>query len=97
MCVHTRETSKRASSTPADGTDENTRAGVDDRAAAVTLARVLATGRNTGADHRVVDLLGGCVLEVVGLACSTADDRDIDLAEGDARRAAARSCAPWRG
>ena len=84
-CVDTRESRKRTPSTPAHSANQRTGARVNDRAAAVTLARVLAARIVPGADLIRGDSLGWRVFQVVGDTCGTANDRDVDLAEAYTR------------
>jgi len=79
---------------PRDEANEGLGGGVDDRAARVPLARVLATGRKAGADHVVGDARGA-----VGRAAGGAADHwDGDLAQGCGKGAGAlRSGAPASG
>lgn len=89
--VDTRSIGGSASLAPRDNTDQNTGARVDERAARVTLAGVLATSGETSADHVVSDSRGS----VRGAAGSTGHDGNIDLPEGGGKsRAAGGGGAP---
>jgi hypothetical protein len=74
--VDTRLTGLSTSITPRNGTNQSL-ASIDNGATAVTLARVLASGSQTSAEHGVGDLRRA----VVGTAISAGDDRNGDLAE----------------
>lgn len=74
--VDTGSVGSGATLTPGNNTNEGL-GRVDKRATRVTLARVLATGGKTSADHGGGD--GGS--SVVGLASGTGDDGDGDLAQ----------------
>lgn len=65
--------------TPGDNTDEGL-AGIDERAARVTLARVAATSSDTGANHVGGD--GEANSVVVGHASAAGNNGDADLKEG---------------
>jgi len=83
--VHTRGVGGSAAITPRNGTEEDLGGLVDDRTAGVTLARVLSTLGETGAEH-----LGGNSRGAVRrLAGAARDDRNINLEEVDGERLAA--------
>lgn len=75
--VHTRLVRLRTAITPRNQSNENPSAGVDKRATAITLARVLSTSGETCADHVGSDSR----LTVIGPACCARHNGDIDLLE----------------
>ena len=89
--VDARGVGRSAALTPGDGSEKDLGALVDNGAARVTLARVLATRSQTGAEHLGGDG-GGAVRS---LARAARDDGDVDLEEvGGEGRTARRSGAP---
>jgi hypothetical protein len=84
--VDTRGTSRSTTLTPRDNTELDAGGRVDDRATTVTLARILSTLGETGAEH------GGSNASsaVVGVAGGAGDDRNVDLKQVHGQRAAAR-------
>ena len=74
--VDTSETSLGASLTPRDKSKENLGAGIDDGSTAVTVARILTSLRETGAEHVVGDDASSSILL---LACSPSDDGNGNL------------------
>lgn len=87
--VNTRLSSLSTALTPRNKTDKSL-AGVNNGASRVTLARVLATRRNTSAEHGVSDLADG----VVVAASSARDDGHVDLAQSGGRGSARGGGSP---
>lgn len=87
--VDTRLSSLSTAITPGNKTNKSL-ARVNNGASRVTLARVLATSRNTSAEHGVSDLADG----VVVAAGSARDDGYVDLAQSGGRGSARGSGAP---
>lgn len=86
--VNTGQARASTSVTPRNNTKEDAGSSVNDRATAVTLAGVLASGSDTSAEHAVSDLGGAVVLAASG----TGDDGHIDLAEGGGEAGATLGC-----
>jgi hypothetical protein len=86
--VNTGRTSSSAALTPRNNTELDARAGVDNGAAGVTLARVLSALGQTSAEHGG----GDAARSVVGVAGGARDDWDIDLEEVDGQGIAAGGC-----
>jgi hypothetical protein len=84
--VNTWGTSRSTTLTPGDNAELDAGGGVDDGATTVTLARILSTLAETGAEH------GGSNASraVVGVASGAGDDGNIDLEQVHGQRAAAR-------
>jgi hypothetical protein len=89
--VDTGSTSCRTALTPRDNTELDARGGVDDGAAAVTLARVLAALGESSAEHGG----GDGAISIVGVAGGARDDGNINLEEvGGEGGATGRGCSP---
>ena len=87
--VNTRLSSLSTALTPRNKTNKSL-GRVNNGASRVTLAGVLATRRNTSAEHGVSDLADG----VVVAAGSARDNGHVDLAQSGGRGSARRGCAP---
>lgn len=86
--IDTRCVGARTSVTPGNNTKQSAGRSVDDWAARVTLARVLAASGKTGAVH-----VGGDGRRAVrGLARRARDDGNVDLAQSGGNRGSALGC-----